>query len=232
MISCTWNMLFWQFEENAAECRTRCPRNFERLLAINLLLCDFSLKRITVLCHSTLSGVAKKTLWKRWIFINGQSEWEWTAFKSWIFWKTSSLISRNSIRYSPPPPPPTTNNTRRSYFRALSKALLVWSWTWKIQRILMLMFLAIEDLKSLKSWTADILLWQRILCWKYFLNEEKVFNYVFVWYWRRPKKGRGWMRVNFAAVNRKDRLPRGGCTVKKTWCKEIGKWTNRRRKRK
>ena len=40
------------------------------------------------------------------------------------------------------------------------------------------------------------------------------------------------MRVNFAAVNRKDRLPRGGCTVKKTWCKEIGKWTNRRRKRK
>ena len=120
--------VFLQFEENAAECRSRCPRNFERLLAINLLLCDFSLKRISVLCHSTLSGVAKKTLWKRWIFINGQSEWEWTAFKSWIFWKTRSLISRNSIRYSPPlPPPPTTTITCRSNFRASSKALLVWS---------------------------------------------------------------------------------------------------------
>ena len=67
-----------------------------------------------------------------------------------------------------PPPPPTTTNICRSNFRASSQALLVWS----------LMFLAIEDLKSLKSWTADILLWQRILCWKYFLNEVKVFNYV------------------------------------------------------
>ena len=47
-----------------------------------------------------------------------------------------------------------------------------------------------------------------------------------------PAKERTWMDESklCRSVNRKDRLPRGGCTVKKTWCKEIGKRTNRRRK--
>ena len=109
-------------------------------------------------------------------FVKEMDIYQWAEWMGVDRFQVMNLLEKKFFNFPkldpllPPPLPPTTTNTRRSYFRASSKALLVWSWTWKIQRILVLMFLAIEELKSLKSWTADILLGWRILCWKYFLN--------------------------------------------------------------